>query len=306
MKDALRHASLRQLQIFATAAESKSFVEAAAQLHLSQPAVSMQMTKLAETLELDLFEKSGRQLKLTDAGDTLFTHTQRILQALQEASEALDALKGLKHGTIKLAITTTARYYVPKLLKRFTDLNPEIEVSLEIANHADVINYLDHNQIDLAIMGSPPRRISVVSEVFAEHPYVIITAPDHPLAQKSNISPRALTNELFLCREEGSGTRELMKHFLDNNEVESPRCHLIGGNESIKQSVMAGLGIAFISRHTIGMELETHRLAILDVKNLPIIRTWNLIRPANKVDSPAAQALREFVRAEAPAAFEVL
>ncbi len=298
--------SLKQLRIFAAAAQTGSFIGAASQLHLSQPAISMQMAKLAEITESELFRKIGRQLELTAAGELLLSYVQNILDQLEEAGEALDALHGMRRGTIRLAITTTARYFIPQLVKRFNDQHSDIEVQMEVVNRSQVVEYLAQGSIDIAIMGRPPKRINVQSEVFAEHPYVLIAHPQHPLAKQKGISPSDIANEIFLKREDGSGTRKLMNYFLSSNDIDSPRGHVVGGNESIKQSVMAGLGIAFMSRHTISHELASGRLVVLEVKNLPIIRTWNLLRPANKPASLATEALVEFLKAEAPAEVDAL
>ena len=296
-----RNASMKQLRIFAAAARHRSFMAAAKELHLSQPAVSMQMAKLAESLDAELFTKAGRQIELTEAGEVLLEHVLKALQNLSDAKEALDALKGVQRGRIKLAITTTARYFIPKLIKKFNDIHEDVEVQVEVMNRSQVIDSLAIGAVDLAIMGRPPKRITVQSEVFAEHPYVIIAHPQHPLAGAKRISPVDIAGEVFLMREEGSGTRKLMHYFFTSNDILSPRGHVVGGNESIKQSVMAGLGIAFVSRHTISHELDADRLAILQVKNLPIIRTWNLLRPVNKTSSVITQSLVDFIKAEAPA-----
>lgn len=301
MQSLVKNVSLKQLRIFASAAQTGSFIGAASELHLSQPAVSMQMAKLAEITESELFRKTGRQLELTSAGELLLVHVVKVLDDLEAADKALDALHGIRRGTIRLAITTTARYFIPQLVKRFNDQHSDIEVQMEVVNRSQVVDYLAQGKIDVAIMGRPPKRINVQSEVFAEHPYVLIAHPQHPLAKHKGISPSDIANEIFLKREDGSGTRKLMHYFLASNDIESARGHVVGGNESIKQSVMAGLGIAFISRHTISHELASGRLVVLQVKNLPIIRTWNLIRPVSKTSSPATEALVAFLKAEAPA-----
>ncbi len=295
-----RNVSFKQLRIFASAARNKSFMAAANELHLSQPAVSMQMSKLAEIADTELFTKSGRNLELTEAGEILQLHVVKMLQNMADAEGALNALKGIQAGKVKMAITTTARYFIPQLIKQFNDLHEDVEVQMEVVNRSQVIDYLAQGKVDVAIMGRPPKRISVRSEVFAEHPYVIIAHPQHPLAGQQRISPADIAGEVFLMREEGSGTRKLMQYFFASNDIHTPRGHVVGGNESIKQSVMAGLGIAFVSRHTISHELTAGRLVVLQVKNLPIIRTWNLIRPVNVTDNQATQALVEFLKQQAP------
>jgi DNA-binding transcriptional LysR family regulator len=305
MPDALRHATLRQLQIFLAAAEHSSFARAAEILHLSQPAVSMQMAQLAESMGIALFEKRGRNLCLTRAGETLMPFVQRITQTLREAAEAMDALQGLRHGRIKIALVTTTRYFAPKLISQFRSHHPQIELDVSIANRESVIAQLENNQIDLAIMGRPPARLPVVAEAFAKHPHGVIAPMTHPLAGKKRLSPAKLANETFLSREPGSGTRSAMENFFTEHGLSPPIIEM-NSNESIKQAVMAEMGLAFISMHTIGLEHQTGHLVLLDVKGLPVVRTWYVIHLASKLLSPAALAFKEFMQAQAPALMDSL
>jgi len=300
MSDSLRHASLRQLSIFATAVEQQSFARAADVLHLTQPAVSMQMSRLTESVGLDLFEKSGRNLQVTRAGKALYPYVKRIMQTLSEASEEIDALKGLRNGKVKVALVTTARYFAPKLIARFSELYPEIKIDFSIANRRAVIEKLETNQVDLAIMGRTPSRLVVQAEAFADHPYVVVASPDHPFLKRKRLKPQKLADETFLAREPGSGTRMLMDHYFAENSLPKPTLQEMSSNESIKQSVMAGMGLAFISKHTIGLECQTGHLATLDVKGLPINRTWYVLHLADKSISPAATAFKAFMLEAAP------
>ncbi len=306
MSEALRHATLRQLQIFLTAAEQLSFVQTAKILHLTQPAVSMQMTQLAESAGTALFEKRGRKLHLTRAGETLLPYVQRIAQTMREASEEMDALTGVRHGKVTIGLVTTTRYFAPKLIAQFHSQHPEIELDVSIANRESVISQLENNQIDIAIMGRPPARIPVIAEAFAKHPHAIIAAPDHPLAGKKRITREQLANEGFITRESGSGTRYAMELFFTEQELSPPITQVMTSNESIKQAVMAGMGLAFISLHTIALEYQTGNLVVLDVKGLPIMRTWYVLHLANKLLSPAANAFKQFIVAQAPAYMETL
>ncbi len=300
MKDPLRHATLRQLQIFKTAAEHLSFAQTARELHLSQPAVSMQMHRFADSIGMELFEKRGRKQRLTRAGEALFPYVQRVIQTLREASEELDSLKGLKHGEVKVAMVTTARYFAPKLITQFREKFPDIDIDFSISNREKVIEKLENNQVDLAIMGRPPKRIPVKAEEFSSHPYVIIASPEHHLAGKKRLSPQKLMGEVFLAREPGSGTRMLMDHYLSENKLPLPPVREMTSNESIKQAVMAGMGLAFISKHTIGLECQTNNLKILNVIGLPILRTWYVLHLSSKPISPATEAFKTFMCKEAP------
>ena len=306
MSEALRHATLRQLQIFLTAAEHLSFVRAAEILHLTQPAVSMQMTQLAESAGMALFEKRGRKLHLTRAGETLVPYAQRIVQTIREASEEMDALTGVRHGKITISLVTTTRYFAPKLIAQFRAKHPEVELDVSISNRENVIAQLENNQIDLAIMGRPPARIPVMAEAFAKHPYAIIAAPEHPLARKQRIPRAKLADEGFITRETGSGTRYAMEQFFAEQELSPPITQVMTSNESIKQAVMAGMGLAFISLHTIALERQTGNLVLLDVKGLPVMRTWYVLHLANKSLSPAAKEFKQFILDEAPAYMEAL
>jgi len=306
MPEALRHATLRQLQIFLAAAEHSSFARAAELLHLTQPAVSMQMSQLSETVGLPLFEKRGRNLCLTRAGETLVPYVERIAQTLREASEAVDALQGLRQGRIKIALVTTTRYFAPKLLAQFRAQHPQIELDVSIIDREGVIAQLENNQVDLAIMGRPPTHMAVVSEAFAKHPHGVIAPPEHPLAGKKHLAPQKLAREPFLSRESGSGTRYAMEQYFAEHGLSPPVLQEMTSNESIKQAVMAGMGLAFISLHTISLEHQTGHLVLLDVKGLPVVRSWFVLHRAGKSLSPAAVAFKQFMHAEAPAYMKTL
>ncbi|MGD8709410.1 MAG: LysR family transcriptional regulator, partial [Ectothiorhodospiraceae bacterium] len=300
MSDALQKVTLRQLQIFLVAADTLSFARAAGILKLTPPAVSMQMSSLGEELGVPLFQKTGRRLELTPAGEKLVPYAQRITSTLREASEAIQALQGVERSTARVAMVTTSRNFGPHLVARFQAAHPEIHLDIAIANRRSVIDKLENNQVDLALMGRTPKRIDVEAQPFAEHPYVIIASPNHPLAATKNIDPRRLSGEVFLARESGSGTRMVLNHFLRENGQESPRIQEIGGNENIKQAVMANMGIAVISRHTIHLELQAGRLVELDVQGMPQVRTWFVVHLKGKELPPAARRFKQFVEQEGP------
>lgn len=302
----MRHATLRQLQIFMVAAESQNFARAADILHLTQPAVSMQMAQLSEAAGVPLFEKRGRNLVMTRAGETLLPYAQRVAQTLREAGDALDALQGIQQGWVKIALVTTTRYFAPRLISQFHTQHPHVELDVSIANRERVIAQLEAGEVDLAIMGRPPARLPVVAEAFANHPHGIIAPPEHPLVGKKRIAPEKLAQQPFLYRESGSGTRAAMEFFFAEQGISPPLVQEMTSNESIKQAVMAGMGLAFISMHTIGLEQQTGHLVLLDIKGLPIVRTWYVLHSASKMLSPAAQAFQQFMLAQAPAYMESL
>ena len=297
---ALRNATLRQLQIFEAAAELLSYARAAERLHLSQPAVSMQMTSLEDSVGVALFERIGKKLYLTPAGTEFLTHVRRVSQAVREAGEAMDALRGLAAGQLSIAVVSTAKYFAPTLLTAFRSAHPTIALYLSDANREEVLRLLRTNAVDLAIMGRPPDDLETIAESFAPHPHVVIAPPGHPMCGKRGIAVRELARETFISREAGSGTRSAMERFFSHQKIAPAIAMVMASNESIKQAVMAGMGLAFISSHTIGLELQTGRLVALDVIGLPIVRRWYVVHLAAKRLTPTAQAFKQFVFSQAP------
>jgi LysR family transcriptional regulator, low CO2-responsive transcriptional regulator len=226
------------------------------------------------------------------------TRAREILRALKDAEEALDGLKGLRRGRINLAVVSTAKYFVPQLLARFGKDYPELEVRLAVNNRNSVIDLLVANEVDLAIMGRSPQSLDTVAESFAQNPHVIIAAPDHPLAQQRRITIDRVAQENFIVREPGSGTRLAMQQFFDERQLSCRVAMEMASNETIKQAVMAGMGVSFISRHTIDLELQTQRLVVLDVTGTPVIRQWHVAHLAKKRLSPTAAAFKQFVLTE--------
>lgn len=300
MQEAVQKVTLRQLQIFLVAAETLSFLRAAEILGLTPPAVSMQMGSLGEELGAPLFEKKGRHLILTAAGEKLIPYAERITQTLREASEAIGALQGVGRSTVRVAMVTTSRNFGPHLVSRFQAEHPEAKLDIAIANRRSVIEMLEHYQVDLALMGRTPRRIAVESTAFAEHPYVIIASPLHPLASSQRIDPKNLLGETFLAREPGSGTRMVLERFFDDRGLRQPKVQEMNSNENIKQAVMARMGLAVISKHTIQLELQTRRLVELDVIDMPQIRTWFVVHLKDKELTTAAAQFKQFVEEQGP------
>jgi DNA-binding transcriptional LysR family regulator len=294
----IQHASLRQLKVFEAAATNRSFSKAAEILHLTQPGVSMHIKELETNAGLPLFERVGRRLFVTEAGQELLSRAREILRALKDADDALDGLKGLKRGRINLAVVSTAKYFVPQLLARFGKDFPELEVRLAVKNRHSVIELLTSNEVDLAIMGRSPQSLDTVAESFAQNPHVVIASPEHLLARQRDIPVKRVANETFIVREPGSGTRLAMQQFFEERGVAFRVGMEMASNETIKQAVMAGMGVSFISRHTIDLELHTGRLAVLDVIGTPVMRQWHVAHLAKKRLSPTAAAFKEFVLTE--------
>lgn len=293
------HLTLRQLQVFEMTARHLSHSHAAKELFLSQPAVSMQLKQLEQNIGLPLFEQSGKQLHLTEAGRELLHYSRTILQQVQEMNAVFAEMKGLEHGHLNIAVVSTANYFMPQLLAKFIRLHPKINVSLSVANRDAVIGQLSDNIADLAIMGQPPDGVDMVSQSFMENPLVVIAAPDHALAHQKKIQPRQLADETFLLREKGSGTRGVVERFFASHKLPLPAHMEMDTNEAIKQSVSAHIGIGIISQHGIELELETKRLCILDVVGFPIVRDWHLVHRKEKRLSTAANAFQQFLLEEA-------
>jgi LysR family transcriptional regulator, low CO2-responsive transcriptional regulator len=288
--------TLRQLRVFSEVARRLSFVRAAEALHLTPPAVTMQVKELESAVGLTLFERAGRQVSLTTAGEYLLVYARRMLATLKDAEDAMARLKHVEAGRLDIGLVSTAKYFVPRLLVRFREEHPGIELRLQVSpNREALVALLRDGEIDLAIMGRPPKEIATRAEPFAAHPQVFVAPPEHPLARMPELDPRLLEREPFIVREPGSGTRKHMEDFFAAQRI-APRVAMeMPSNESIKQAVMAGMGLSFLSLHTIGLEVRSGLLAILDVAGAPVVRTWNVVHLSSKTLSPAAEALRYFV-----------
>jgi len=291
----MRDATVRQLQIFDAAARALSFSRAAEVLHLTQPAVSMQIRQLEHFAGVPLFERTGRRLHLTGAGEELVLHARAVLRALENADEAFAALKGLRGGRVRLAVVSTAKYFAPRLIARFAQAHPGVQVRLQVDNRDAVVRTLAANDVDVALMGRPPGELDLVAAPFADHPHVIIAPPDHPLARRRRVDIDAFAAEVFLVRETGSGTRTAMERFFQERGVPLRVGMEMPSNETIKQAVIAGLWLSFISLHTIVLELAAGALAVVNAPGLPVVRQWYVLHRTEKRLSPAAEAFRAFV-----------
>ncbi|MBK6959610.1 MAG: LysR family transcriptional regulator [Nitrosomonas sp.] len=293
------HLTLRQLKVFESVARHLSYSRAADELHLTQPAVSMQIKQLEGNISLPLFEQLGKRIYLTDAGRELYQYSRSISQQLADMEVALDELKGMERGKLNISVVTTANYFAPHLLAKFCQRYKGVTVSLNVSNRETVLKQLSDNLIDLAIMGQPPEDLDIDSESFIENPLVVIAPPDHPLCREQNIPVNRLAKEVFLVRESGSGTRGAMERFFAAHDVKINKGMEADTTEAIKQAVQAGMGLGIMSQHTAELELETNRLKILDVQGFPIIRYWHVVNRKNKRLSGVANAFREFLLKEA-------
>ncbi|OGB27354.1 MAG: LysR family transcriptional regulator [Burkholderiales bacterium RIFCSPLOWO2_02_FULL_66_35] len=291
----LRHATLHQLRIFLAVARHSSFARAAEELHLSPPTLSLQVKQLSETVGQPLFEQLGKKIYLTAAGKTLAEACEDIGSRMERLSEDLAALQGVERGSLKLAILTTVKYTVPKLLGGFCAAHPGIEVAMLVGNREKLLQRLANNTDDLYIMGQPPEQMDVVSEAFADNPLVLVAPPDHPLVGKKKIAPSRLRNEPFILREPGSGTRLTAERFFTSQGVTLKNRLEVSSNEAIKQTVAGGLGLAVLSATTVVSELALGELVLLDVVGFPLIRRWHVVYPRGKRLSAAALAFKEWL-----------
>jgi DNA-binding transcriptional LysR family regulator len=257
----------------------------------------MHIKELESHVGLPLFERLGKRLEVTEAGKELLVRVRDILRTIKDAEDSMDELRGLRRGLINLGVVSTAKYFVPSLLARFRKDYPDLQVRLAVSNRDSVIEQLISNQIDLAIMGRSPQGLDTVAEPFARNPHVIVAAPEHPLAARRHILVDEVAHDTFIVREPGSGTRLAMQQFFDDRGLSCKVGMEMASNETIKQAVMAGMGVAFISRNTIDLELQTGRLVVLDVRGTPVIRQWHVAHLSKKRLSPTALAFKKFVLA---------
>jgi DNA-binding transcriptional LysR family regulator len=293
------HLTLRQLKVFEAVARHLNYTRAAEELHLTQPAVSMQVKQLEESLGVALFEQLGKRVHLTGTGQEVLAYARSVNQQLDELESVLNRIKGLSGGRLRISVATTANYFIPTLLGSFSRRFPDVTVSLDVTNRETLLRQLNENAVDLVIMGQPPAEANVEAEPFLDNPLVVVAPPDHPLAGKKRIPLKRLQEETFLVRESGSGTRIAMERFFSERSMKLRTGMEVGSNEAIKQSVQAGLGLGLLSRATIEQELTLKRLAVLDIEDFPIMRHWFVVHRQGKRLSAAADAFKRFVLGEA-------
>lgn len=287
--------TIRQLQVFEAVVRHMGFTRAAEELHLTQPAVSMQVKQLEGQVGLPLFEQVGKKIFLTEAGREMYHYSKVIASQLAEAEAVIQSLKGVQHGRLDVAVASTANHFSTKLLAAFSRANPSVTIKLDVTNRETLLRQLADNEKDLVIMGRPPEGLDLEAEPFMDNPLVVVAHINHPLAQQKQIPLQRLAEETFVVREPGSGTRMVMERFFDRHGLPFVPGMEMSSNEAIKQSVEAGLGLAVVSTHTLELELESKRLAVLDVEEFPIMRHWYMVHPRSKRLSPVAEAFRRFV-----------
>lgn len=287
------HVSLRQLKIFEAVARHLSYTRAAEELFLTQPAVFTQVKQLEESVGLTLLERIGKRIYLTDAGGEVLATCRETLGALDRLEMRLADMQGLKRGRLRLAMVTTAKYLIPRLLGEFCVKYPGIEASLTVTNREKLLARIAANEDDLAILGAPPEGMDVVATPIAENPLVVIARNDHPLAGKKKISLQRIAEEPFIMREPGSGTRLATERFFAEHQLSLKVRMELGSNEAIKQAIAGGLGVSVLSRHTLTLEGSGGLLLPLDVSGFPLKRKWYVAYPRERHLSAVAKAFIE-------------
>jgi LysR family transcriptional regulator, low CO2-responsive transcriptional regulator len=291
----MRNVTLKQLRALAGVVQTGTVTGAAKRLNVTPPAVTFQIQLLEQTIGLPLLDRRPDGFTPTDAGREVVEAARRIEAALQNCRAAIDSLKGLEGGKVAVGIVSTAKYFAPHALGAFSRIHPAIAISLIDGNREEIIAALKADTVDVAVMGRPPIGLTVDMYVIGDHPHVMIAPVGHPLETRRRLEPADFAAETFLVRERGSGTRSLMELFFAQAGVKPTIGMEMGSNETVKQAVMAGLGLSFISAHTIGAEVEDGRLVVLDVMGLPIIRQWHVVKRIDKRLTPAAAAMTKFL-----------
>jgi DNA-binding transcriptional LysR family regulator len=293
------HLTLRQLQCFSAVARNLSYTRAAEELHLTQPAVSMQIRQLEQQAGLALTEQLGKQVYLTEAGEEVHRYAKSILQQIDEMDDVLDKLKGFAGGRLRIAAISSANYFAPKLLGTFHQRFPDVSVSMDVTNQAAVVKHVIDNEVDMAIMGEPPEHAHLEAVAFMDNPLIIVAAPDHKLASRKRIALKELEKEVFLMREPGSGTRGAMQRFFRQQKLKLNTGMEMGSLSGIKQGVQAGLGLGLLPKGAVEVELMLGRLVELKIKGLPIPRHWYVVMRMGKRLSVAAEEFRLMLTNEA-------
>jgi len=291
----MRRYTLRQLDTFLEVVRSGSVSRAADKLHVTQPAVSMQLRQLEEAFGVPLLEMAGRRLRLTEAGRDVEQCAAAAVARLKELDDRVAGHLGLKKGKVDLAVVSTAKYFMPMLLMRFRSMYPDIGISLQLHNRESMMRLLARNEVDLIIMGRTPGTMDCSSTEFATNPMGVVCAPNHPLSRRRGADFLILQGQDFVVREQGSGTRSTMEAVFAEHGITPNIVMEMPSNETIKQAVMAGMGMSFLSLRTVRQELASGHLALVDIAGLPIIRHWYVTHLSAKRLSPAAEALKRFL-----------
>lgn len=294
----MKNLTLKQLRAFSTLVRTKSVTKSAAILHLTPPAITTQLRILEEEVGLPLIIRTGKTFRLTQVGVEVLAAASRINSALSECAAAIEGIESGARGKVTVGVVSTAKYFAPKAIAEFARLNPDVDVQLFVGNRQKIVEAIDDYKVDCAIMGRPPDEPGINRTIIGDHPHIVIAPPNHPLHNKKNITLKRLLSENLMVREYGSGTRILLESMFAELGVpitENTFGMEVSSNETIKQSVMAGLGISFLSAHAVSRELQDGLLIALDVAGMPRMRQWFVVRQHDKRMMPAAIKFYEFM-----------
>ena len=295
----MRNLSFRHIETLHAIAADGSLVRAAARLHVTPAALTARVKGLEDAVALKLFDRTGKGLRLTKAGEAALEAARGVEQAMRDFTEAMQAIALGEGGRLSVGAVSTAKYFAPRLIAAFAATRPKLDLRFLIGNRDATIDSLRSGEIEVALAGRPPRDMAVETFPFGAHPYALIAPPEHRLAGVKGLTRADLAGEAFLFRESGSGTRSLVEDFIGDTMIKPVQMGMeLGSNETIKQAVIAGLGIALISAHTVAAEVDSGRLIRLDVEGLPIVRQWHVVNRTDRVLSPVARAFRDFAVAE--------
>lgn len=290
------HITFRQLKVFLALAEHGSITAAAHACHITQPTVSMQMKSLSDAIGLPLYEQIGKRLFLTAAGEVVADSARRMEEELAHLEQSINAMQGHTKGRLRVAVASTAKYFVPRMLGSFCQQYPEIDIAFEVLNRDGIVNRLKRNADDLYIMSIPPDDMELERHAFLENPLVVIAPATHPLAQRPHIARSELVEQLFILREAGSGTRLACNAYFAQYGFQ-PKVRLeLGSNEAIKQAVAGGLGLAVISRHALAHDTASEGLCMLEVEDFPIHSNWWILYSHGKRLSPIATVFLQHLK----------
>ncbi len=287
--------TFRQLRVFVEVARQGSVLRASEVLHLTPPAVSLQIKEIENQVGQRLFDRANRRITLSTAGEYFLVYARRLLGTLKEAEDAMARFARLESGRLTIGMVSSAKYFLPQLLARFHTEHPAVDVRLRLGNREQLVAMMEANEVDLCVMGRAPVDFASRAEPFAMHPHVLVTAPTHRFAHAESVPAQALADEPFIVREPASGTRTALQEYLDQHRLKPSFVMEMPSNEAIKQAVMAGMGVSLLSMHTIGLEWSSGLIAVPTVEDLPLMRRWNIVNRAAKQLSPAAEAFRYFV-----------
>jgi DNA-binding transcriptional LysR family regulator len=290
--------TFRQLRLFLALADTGSVTAAAKAMHVTQPTASMQLKDVSQSVGLPLYEVVGKRIYLTDVGKELAVTARSVALTWDTFEQGVDAVKGLSRGKLRVAVVSTAKYFMPRLIGSFCKRHPAIDLSLQILNRDGVVHRLRENMDDLYIMSMPPADMDLADEVFMPNPIVLIAPTSDPLTKRKLVPLHELAQRRFIFREKGSGTRMAGDQFFRTSRFRPDVRLELGSNEAIKESVAGGLGIGVVSRHALHGRLREHGATVINVEGFPLASAWHIVHPASKKLSPLGSAFKQHLLTE--------